>query len=326
MHLIASSTTWYAARAGGILAYLLLSATVLAGILLAGKRRVPGFPRFAVEDVHRFVGLLAGLFIAVHIGGVALDTVVPFSLGQLVIPFTAGYRPLATGLGIVALELLLAVSVTNRLRSRLPYRFWRRAHYATLGVWVLATFHGILSGTDRNQTWLVLLYGGTVALVVAAMAVRFLRVGFARRFGTALAASALAFGLVAILAGVPQPKSQSATATKKTTPAVVEIAGAFTGRINDNGAGVVTVAGTAARSAFRIDLLTASGQVSDNALQLRFANGRLCQGTLTSMDERGFAGTCNLPGGASQSVRASWTVSQGRVSGSLSTASAATPT
>ena len=96
MHLIASSTTWYAARAGGILAYLLVSATVLAGILLAGKRRVPGFPRFAVEDVHRFLGLLAGLFIAVHIGGVALDTVVPFSLGQLVIPFTAGYRPLAT--------------------------------------------------------------------------------------------------------------------------------------------------------------------------------------------------------------------------------------
>ena len=92
------------------LAYLLVSASVLAGILLAGKKRVPGFPRFAVEDVHRFLGLLAALFIAIHVGGIALDTYVPFSLRQLVVPFTAGYRPLATGLGIVALELLLAVS------------------------------------------------------------------------------------------------------------------------------------------------------------------------------------------------------------------------
>ncbi len=159
MHLVVgSTTTWYAARAGGVVAYLLVSATVLAGIVLAGKRSVPGLPRFAVEDVHRFLGLLAGLFIAMHVGSVALDTVVPFSLTQLVVPFTAAYRPLATGLGIVAMELLVAVAITNRLRSRLPYRFWRRAHYATLGVWLLATGHGILNGSDRSQTWLLVLY------------------------------------------------------------------------------------------------------------------------------------------------------------------------
>ena len=81
MHLVVASTTvWYAARAGGVVAYLLVSASVLAGILLAGKARVPGLPRFAVEDVHRFLGLLAGLFIAIHVGSIALDTVVPFSL------------------------------------------------------------------------------------------------------------------------------------------------------------------------------------------------------------------------------------------------------
>jgi sulfoxide reductase heme-binding subunit YedZ len=172
MHLVASTTTWYAARAGGVVAYLLVSACVLAGILLAGKRRVPGLPRFAVEDVHRFLGILAGVFIAVHVAAIALDTVVPFSLTQLVVPFTSSYRPLATGLGVVALELLLAVSLTNRLRSRLPYRIWRRAHYATLGVWLLATIHGILSGTDRGETWLLALYAVTVATIAGAMALR----------------------------------------------------------------------------------------------------------------------------------------------------------
>ena len=146
---------------------------MLAGILLAGKRRVPGLPRFAVEDVHRFLGILAGTFIAVHVGAVALDTVVPFSLTQLVVPFSADYRPLATGLGIVAVELLLAVAVTNRLRSRLPYRVWRRAHYATIVVWLLATVHGILSGTDRDESWLLWLYALTVAAVAGSAALRF---------------------------------------------------------------------------------------------------------------------------------------------------------
>ena len=174
MHVIASSTAvWYAARAGGVVAYLLVSASVLAGITLAGKRRVPGFPRFAVEDVHRFLGILAGLFIAIHVGSIALDTVVPFSLTQLVVPFTASYRPLATGLGVVALELLVAVGITNHFRSRLPYRVWRRVHYATFAVWLLATGHGILAGTDRDQAWLVWLYALTVALVLGAAALRF---------------------------------------------------------------------------------------------------------------------------------------------------------
>ena len=101
MHVISSPVTWYAARAGGAVAYVLLSSSVAVGIALAGKARLPGLPRFAVEDVHRFLGLLAGTFIGVHVVGIALDATVPFSLGQLVVPFTASYRPLWTGIGIV---------------------------------------------------------------------------------------------------------------------------------------------------------------------------------------------------------------------------------
>ena len=217
MHLVvASTTTWYAARAGGVVAYLLVSASVLAGILLAGKRKVPGLPRFAVEDVHRFLGLLAGLFIATHVASVALDTVVPFSLSQLIVPFTAGYRPLATGLGVVAMELLVAVAVTNRLRSRLPYRLWRRAHYATLAVWLLATVHGILSGSDRSQTWLLALYGTTVALVAVALVLRFGRSAVPKRLGLGLAAGVGALALVLGLSAFPQQVSSSKSKTVAT--------------------------------------------------------------------------------------------------------------
>jgi sulfoxide reductase heme-binding subunit YedZ len=317
VHLVAaSSTTWYMARAGGVVAYLLVSACVLAGIVLAGKQKVPGLPRFAVEDVHRFLGLLAGLFIAVHVGSVALDSVVPFSLSQLVVPFTAGYRPLATGLGIIALELLLAVSITNRLRSRLPYRVWRRAHYATIAVWLLATTHGVLAGTDRDQTWLVWLYSLTVATIVAAAMLRFGRAPLARRVTTGLVAGCVALAAVVGLASLPQ----AAPATKKHTAAVPELAGPLTGTIrSDDGSGIVSITGrVASTSAFRIDLLTGSGRVADNALTVRFAGGTTCEGQVTSLDDRGFAGTCTLPGGAVRTIKADWTVANGTVSGTVS--------
>lgn len=74
MILAAFTVDWYAARAAGVVAYLLVSASVALGLALAGKERFDRWPRFAVEDVHRFVGVLAGIFIALHIFWLAVDS------------------------------------------------------------------------------------------------------------------------------------------------------------------------------------------------------------------------------------------------------------
>jgi hypothetical protein len=220
------------------------------------------------------------------------------------------------------------VAVTNRLRSRLPYRVWRRAHYATLAVWLLATVHGILSGTDRGQTWLLVLYGATVAAVAGAAALRFVRAPAARRLGYGLAAASGAVVVAFALAALPQQASTSAAAApKRAAVALPELNGDLTGTIDNSGDGIVSIRGTAAAtSAFRIDLLTSGDRVADSALQLRFASGTTCEGTLTSLDERGFAGTCTLPGGTARTVHANWTVSNGTVAGTISTSGASSAT
>src|SRR5512146_2087252 len=155
MHLTSSSVDWYVLRASGIVAYVLLTAAVAVGIGLAGKERLERWPRFAVEDVHRFFGTLVGLFLGVHVLSLAIDAFLPFSVADIVVPFHAPYRPVWTGLGIVGVELLLALAVTNKLRNRIPYRFWRRAHYLNFAVWLAATAHGIGSGTDSGAGWSV---------------------------------------------------------------------------------------------------------------------------------------------------------------------------
>ena len=126
-----------------------------------------------VEEVHRFLAILTGVFIVLHGGALLLDTVVPFSLARELVPFTTAYRPFAVGLGVVAAELTAAVGISNALRSRLPHGVWRRVHYLTLAVWAFATLHGLLAGTDRFDPWFAGLAGMSVAAAGMALVARF---------------------------------------------------------------------------------------------------------------------------------------------------------
>jgi predicted ferric reductase len=159
---------WYVARSAGILAYLLLSCSVVLGALMAGRVRF-SWPRFAVEEVHRFLAILTGVFLVIHGGSLLLDRVVPFSLAQEVVPFTASYRPFAVAFGIVAAELLAAVGISNALRKQLPHATWRAIHYLTIPVWLFATVHGLLVGTDRLDPWFAGIAGMSISAALLAI-------------------------------------------------------------------------------------------------------------------------------------------------------------
>ncbi|MGB2876326.1 MAG: ferric reductase-like transmembrane domain-containing protein [Gaiellaceae bacterium] len=175
MIIAAANVTWYVARAGGMLALVLLTASVVLGLLLSNKVSLRRWPRFALEDVHRFVGLLAGTFIVIHVGALLLDSYLPFSLTNVLVPGSAPYRPLAVAAGVVAAELLVALAVANHYRKRLSYRFWRRTHYLNFAVWLLAFAHGVFAGTDSGTTWALAVYlalGSAVAGLTVSRLVR----------------------------------------------------------------------------------------------------------------------------------------------------------
>ena len=163
---------WYTARAAGVVAYALLTGGVLLGVILAGRVRVPWWPQFAMTDVHRFVALLTGGFVLLHVGSLMLDKYVSTSLVALLIPGASSYRPVWVALGTVALELLAAVGISNLLRRRIGHARWRRVHYLTFLVWAAAAAHGIGAGTDTGAPWLHLVYVTSVASVTAALAWR----------------------------------------------------------------------------------------------------------------------------------------------------------
>ena len=62
-----STALWYASRATGVVALLLLTAVMVLGILVNRQGRLPGLPRFGATSLHRSVSLLAAVFVAVHV-------------------------------------------------------------------------------------------------------------------------------------------------------------------------------------------------------------------------------------------------------------------
>ncbi len=160
-----STLTWEAARAAGFTAYLLLTLSVVAGLLLSGRWRGSRLTPFVTNELHRFVTLLAVTFTGIHVAVVWLDPFTHFGLRDMLVPFAAAYRPFWTGLGITALYLLLAVWISSLLRKRIRYAVWRRLHVLAFAVYLLTTVHGIGAGTDAGEPWSVALYLGGVALV-----------------------------------------------------------------------------------------------------------------------------------------------------------------
>jgi hypothetical protein len=169
-----SAVTWDAARAGGLISYVLLTTAVTLGLVLRNRWQSTRWPRLVTNELHGYVSLLALVFIAVHVVAVAVDPFTHFGLTAVLVPFTSHYRPIWMSLGIVALYVLLSVWVSSRLRRRIGHRLWRRIHVLAFAVYGAATLHGLGTGSDTRTIWAGALYAVSVALVGSLLAVRLL--------------------------------------------------------------------------------------------------------------------------------------------------------
>ena len=160
---------WYASRATGIVALLLLTAVLVLGILVNRQGRLPGLPRFAVTDLHRNLSLLSVAFIAVHVLTAVLDTYVHIPLASAIIPFASGYERFWLGLGAVSLDIMLAMIVTSLLRGRLNRILWRAVHLLAYASWPVAFAHSIGSSSDLQRGWMLDMAIGCAVIVAAAV-------------------------------------------------------------------------------------------------------------------------------------------------------------
>jgi len=164
-----STVLWYASRATGMVALLLMTAVVLLGLLVTRQGRLPGLPRFAVTGLHRNLSLVAVVFVAVHVLTAVADSYVHIPLISAVVPLASSYERLALGLGAVSMDIMIAVIVTSLLRRHLSRRLWWGVHLLAYVSWPVAWLHSITSSTDMRHGWFFLMGIACALLVVAAV-------------------------------------------------------------------------------------------------------------------------------------------------------------
>jgi methionine sulfoxide reductase heme-binding subunit len=165
---------WYVTRATGLVTLLLLTASVLLGMLTSGRFASGSWPRFLTVGLHRNISLLVLVFLALHVGTTVLDSFVSISLRSAFIPFISSYKPFWLGLGAIAVDLLIALVATSLIRSRLGHRSWRLIHWAAYACWPVALAHGLGIGTDRSTLWVFTLTIACAAAVAGVATWRFI--------------------------------------------------------------------------------------------------------------------------------------------------------
>ncbi len=163
---------WYATRGLGAATLIVLTCTVVLGIVTATRWIGQSTPGFVAADLHRNLSLLALLLLTAHIVTTVLDPFAHISVRDVIIPFGATYRPVWLGLGVAAMEVMVAVAATSLLRGRVGARAWRLIHWAAYASWPLAVIHGLGTGSDARAPWLIGVVVSCVAAVLFALVQR----------------------------------------------------------------------------------------------------------------------------------------------------------
>src|SRR5665213_1178313 len=212
---------WYATRGLGTSTLVVLTGTVVLGIVTARRWVGETTPAFVAADMHRNLSLLGVFLLAAHIVTTLLDPYAHIGVRDVAIPFGAAYRPIWLGLGVAATWVLIGVAASSALRNRVGPRVWRLIHWAAYASWPLAVVHGVGTGSDAQAPWLI----GVVASCVVAVALALAQRLWYGRFATlpVRVTAALAAAVALFIAGnwAYQGPFQVGWAAKAGTPVKV---------------------------------------------------------------------------------------------------------
>ena len=344
-----NSWLWYATRATGVIALILLTGSMVLGIVVRVRAASERWPRLVTLGVHRNLSLLVLAFLGVHILTAVVDSYAPVGWLSVIVPFASSYRPLWLGFGTVAFDLLIAVTVTSLLRTRISARLWRLVHWAAYACWPSAVIHGLGTGSDAKQPFV---FGVTVFCVVAVLLAGTWRLASgwpehaAARLAAGTTAAALTIGVLAwalagplrpgwaarsgtpavLLARVQAPASQ-ASSQLPVLPFTTNVSGTSSTSVSDSGTTTVALDGQGTGVTFHIAIsgpATSGGGVRMTGSQVAFgpaANRHQYTGHVTSLNGNTIQATVTDSAGSNVALGFDLTLSGSALSGSL-TASA----
>ena len=168
---------WFLSRATGMVAWVLMTITVVWGVLLKTRiLRGVDNPEW-LKATHRYISGLAVVMIVAHVGTLLLDEYISFGLADVLIPFHTSFEPLAIALGIFALYAVFAVQITALASAWLPDAVWRSIHLLSYVAVILVAVHSGMVGTDVGTPWYTIISLIVITTTTLAGVVRILIAG-----------------------------------------------------------------------------------------------------------------------------------------------------
>ncbi|GGC86628.1 ferric reductase [Tersicoccus solisilvae] len=147
---------WGICRSTGLIALVLLTAALVCGALVSGRAGRGTAVSLLPAGLHRSFSLMAVAFLVAHIVSAVVEGYVAIGWLATVVPFVSDWNPLGVGLGTLAVDLLVAVTLTTAFRHRLSPRAWRAVHLSAYALWPIALIHTVATSTvDVGLAWTV---------------------------------------------------------------------------------------------------------------------------------------------------------------------------
>jgi sulfoxide reductase heme-binding subunit YedZ len=139
---------WLASRASGIVAMILITASVFIGLTLSTRLlKGPGLSRWLAAAHEQ--AALAGL-VAIGLHGVTLlgDPFLRAGVIDIAVPFAGDFKRFWVGVGLTGGYLAAIAGLTFYARRWIGVARWRKLHRLTIVAYALSVGHTIGAGTD----------------------------------------------------------------------------------------------------------------------------------------------------------------------------------
>jgi predicted ferric reductase len=143
--------TWHLIRSAGILAYVLLTVSMLWGLAVSTRAVNDWSPGVLTMLMHSTISWLAVILSIGHALLLMVDKYFSYQIADILVPFIGPYRSFAVGLGTLSVWIMLAVSASFWIKDRMGHKNWWWLHLTSYVTFGLATAHGLLAGTDSER-------------------------------------------------------------------------------------------------------------------------------------------------------------------------------
>jgi len=163
---------WLVSRALGLTAYVALSLEMVFGLLVSTGAADRVLARARALELHQWLSSVSLALVGAHAIMLLGDGFAGLDVIDLTVPFAAELRRFATALGVLSAYAMLGLHLSYAARGKIGARTWRKLHYGSFALYVLATAHGLAAGTDSGRLFTTLLYAVSASGVASLLAVR----------------------------------------------------------------------------------------------------------------------------------------------------------